>query len=240
MRVGPVPRAAGLFSVPRNGIRDVDILVLQRLAAELDAKLRGARIDQVYALPKNDVVLVCGRRSEPRLWFSTEPDQPHLYERPGPHPAPKRPPGFAMAARRLLRGRRIAAVDAVPGERIVELHTAGDDAVRVVFELIPRRATALVVDHTERVRAAWHPRRGRPEVGEPYVAPAADTRAAIGDLDAESWDTLSASPDNDALVGSLLRSIAGMSALTAREIAARHRGGIHLSPTRVAGYDVFR
>ena len=183
----------------------------------------------MYALPKNDVVLVCGRRSEPRLWFSTDPDQPHLYERPGPHPTPKRPPGFAMAARRLLRGRRIAAIDAVPGERIVELRTAGDDAVRVVFELIPRRATALVVDHTGRVRAAWQPRRGRPDVGEPYVAPAADTRAAIGDLDAETWDTLGASPDDDALVGSLLRSIAGMSPLTAREIAARHRGGVTLS-----------
>jgi len=207
----------------------VDILVLQRLVTELDAKLRGARIDQVYALPKNDVVLVCGRRSEPRLWFSTESDQPHLYERPGPHPTPKRPPGFVMAARRLLRGRRIAAIDAVPGERIVELRTAGDDSVRVVFELIPRRATALVVDHTERVRAAWQPRRGRPEVGEPYVAPAADPRTAIGDLDAETWDTLSASPDDDALVGALLRSVAGMSPLTAREIAARHRGGVPLS-----------
>ncbi|MCH7823262.1 MAG: DUF814 domain-containing protein [Acidobacteria bacterium] len=207
----------------------MDILVLQRLATELDAKLRGARIDQVYALPKNDVVLVCGRRSEPRLWFSTEPDHPHLYERPGPHPAPKRPPGFAMAARRLLRGRRIAAVDVVPGERIVELRTAGDDAVRVVFELIPRRATALVVDHTARVRAAWQPRRGRPKVGELYVAPAADTRAAIEDLEADTWDTLSASPDNDALVGGLLRAIAGMSPLIAREIMARHRGGVPLS-----------
>ena len=114
----------------------MDILVLQRLATELDAKLRGARIDQVYALPKNDVVLVCGRRSEPRLWFSTDPDQPHLYERPGPHPTPKRPPGFAMAARRLLRGRRIAAIDAVPGERIVELRTAGIAIERHVSSIV--------------------------------------------------------------------------------------------------------
>ena len=204
------------------------MLVLQRLAAELDVKLRGARIDQVYALPKNDVVLVCGRRSEPRLWFSTAPDQPHLYERPGPHLTPKRPPAFAMAARRLLRGRRIATIDAVPGERIIELRTAGDEAIRVVFELIPRRATVLVVDHTERVRAAWQPRRGRPNVGEPYIAPAADRRVALEDLDAEAWDMLNASPDTDALVGGLLRSLAGMSPLTAREIAARYRDGVPL------------
>ena len=201
----------------------MDILLLQRLAAELDVKLRGVRIDQVYALPKNDVVLVCGRRSGPRLWFSTEPDQPHLYERPGPHPTPKRPPGFAMAARRLLTGRRISAVVAVPGERIVELHTSGTEGVRVVFELIPRRATAMVVDHTGEVRAVWQPRRGRPDVGEPYAAPSADTRPALDEIDTDTWDDLAAAPDDDGLVRGLLRSIAGMSPLAAREIVARRR-----------------
>lgn len=207
----------------------MDTLVLQRLATELDLQLRGAPIKQVYALPKNDVVLVCGPGKGLRLWFSTAPDQPHLYVRPGPHPTPKQPPGFAMAARRLLNGRRIQAIDAVPGERIVELRTTGDNALRIVFELIPHRSTALIVDHTERVCATWQTRRGRPVVGELYAAPAADKRVAIGDLDAETWGKLSASPDNDGLVLGLLRSIAGMSPLTAREITTRHRRGIPLS-----------
>ena len=135
----------------------MDTLVLQRLTAELDVKLRGTRIRQVYALPKNDVIFVCGSGKTLRLWFSAAPNQPHLYLRPGRYPTPKQPPGFALAARRLLNGRRIEAIRTVPGERIVELHTTGTDAIRVVFELIPRRATALVVNHTERVCAAWKP-----------------------------------------------------------------------------------
>ena len=74
-----------------------------------------------------------------------------------------------MAARRFLNGRRIESIKAVPGERIVQLRTTGTDAIRVVFELIPRRATALIVDHTDRVCAAWKPQRGRPAVNEPYT-----------------------------------------------------------------------
>ena len=206
----------------------MDTLVLQRLTAELDVKLRGARIRQVYALPKNDVVFVCGSGKTLRLWFSAAPNQPHLYLRPGRYPTPKQPPGFAMAARRLLNGRRIEAIEAVPGERIVELHTTGTDAIRVVFELIPRRATAMVVNHTERVCAAWKPQRGRPAVGEPYTAPVADGRTAMGDLDAKIWSSLNSSVDDNDLVRGLLRSIAGMSPLTAREITARHRSGVPL------------
>ena len=206
----------------------MDTLVLQRLTAELDVKLRGTRIRQVYALPKNDVIFVCGSGKTLRLWFSAAPNQPHLYLRPGRYPTPKQPPGFAMAARRLLNGRRIEAIQAVPGERIVELRITGTDAIRVVFELIPRRATALVVDHTERVCAAWKPQRGRPAVGEPYTAPVADGRATIEDLDAKIWSSLNSSVDDNDLVRGLLRSIAGMSPLTAREITSRHHSGVPL------------
>ena len=71
----------------------MDLLLLQHLAAELDERLRGSRIEQVYALPKKDVVLVAGRRSGPRLWFSAEPDQPHLYLRDGSHPPRSAPRG---------------------------------------------------------------------------------------------------------------------------------------------------
>jgi predicted ribosome quality control (RQC) complex YloA/Tae2 family protein len=206
----------------------VDLLLLQHLAAELDERLRGSRIEQVYALPKKDVVLVAGRRSGPRLWFSAEPDQPHLYLRDGSHPTPKRPPGFAMAARNLLGGRRIAAVTWVSGDRIVELICAGQDAPRLVFELIPRRSTALVIDADNVVRAVWQPRRGRPTLGDTYVPPRADPRAPAEKVDRETWDDLRAAPDDDTLVRGLLRSIAGMSPLLAREIVWRHGAGTPL------------
>lgn len=206
----------------------MDLLVLQHLAAELAERLRGSRIEQVYALPKADVVLVVGRRSGPRLWFSAEPHQPHVYLREGGHPTPKRPPGFAMAARNLLRGRRIAAVTWMYGDRVLELTCAGPDAPRLVFELIPRRSTALVLDQRNVVRAVWQPRRGRPGLGDTYAPPRADQRPATDQVDARTWDELQAAPDDDTLARGLLRSIAGMSPLLAREIAWRHGAGTPL------------
>ncbi len=202
----------------------MDLLVLRRIATELDEALRGSRIDQVYALPRNDVVLVVGRRRDPRLWFSTEPDHPHLYLRPGAHPTPERPPGFAMAARNALRGRRIASIEWVHGDRVVELTCAGDDGVRIVFELIPRRATALIVGGDGIVSAVWQPRRGRPGLGEVYSPPPPDRRPPVDAVAADVWEGLRGA-DDETLVRGLLRSIAGMSPLVAREIVHLHREG---------------
>ena len=203
----------------------MELLVLQRLVRELDEALRGRRIDQVYALPKHDVVFVVGRRSGPRLWFSTDPDRPHLYLRPGPHPTPKRPPGFAMAARNALCGRRIEAVEWMYRDRVVQLRFAGDAAVRVIFELIPRRATGLILGQDDTVIAAWQPRRGRPGLGDAYAPPRADRRRSVEEIDDITWDGLSASADEDALTRGLVRSIAGLSPTVAREIAFKYRPG---------------
>ncbi len=204
----------------------MDLSVIQRLVEELDEQLRGRRIDQVYALPKNDVVIVAGRRSGPRLWFSAEPDDPHLYMRPGPHPTPRRPPGFAMAARNALVGRRVAAVSLVGSDRVVELKCSGD-GVRVVFELIPRRATAMIVDEDDAVIAVWQPRRGRPGLSDTYEPPGGAARPQVGAVEDDVWERLDASADDDDLVRGLMRSISGMSLLIAREIA---HGGVAGGP----------
>lgn len=206
----------------------MDLIVLQRLTDELAKTLAGQRIEQVWALPDNDVVIAVGRRSDPRLWFSAEPDDPHLYLRSGPHRTPQRPPGFAMAARRVLNGRRVATLELVQRDRIVELACAGEDAPRVVFELIPRRATMLVLDAGGEVCAAWKPRRGRPTLGDVYAPPGADRRTPPDEVGDDIWDKLRALPDRDELVRGLLRTIAGMSPLVAREIAHRHGAGTPL------------
>jgi len=207
----------------------VDLLVLRRLALELDERLRGARIDQVYAVPKHHLTFVVGRRGSPRLWFCADPGQPHLYERLGAHPTPKKPPAFAMAARKLLSGRRIEALESTARDRVVTLRCAGDDAARVVFEIIPRRTTAMIVDADDEVRAVWHPRRGRPGVGQPYEPLTPDDRRTPDQLDTTDWSELQASPDTKALTRGLLQRVAGMSLLVAREIASLHLSGTPLS-----------
>ena len=133
-----------------------------------------------------------------------------------------------MGARKLLSGRRIASLECVGRDRVVELRCVGSDAARLVFELIPRRATAMVVDAGDIVRAVWHQRRGRPPVGEPYSVPERTSRTPLDALGAEDWELLGAGPDEEAIARNLLRRVRGMSLLVAREAAARSSAGAAL------------
>jgi predicted ribosome quality control (RQC) complex YloA/Tae2 family protein len=191
-------------------------------------RLEGARIDQIYGLPRNDLALVLGYSGAPRLWFCAEPDEPHLYERSGPHPTPSRPPAFAMAARKLLSGRRIAGIEEVGDDRVVTLRCSGSSAGSLVFEAIPRRATAMLVDDAGVVHAAWHRRRSRIRAGEIYVPPTTPPRRNPGELGDEDWHSLEASGDIRAISRSLARDLSGVSLLIAREAAHQYSEGMSL------------
>ncbi len=202
----------------------MDLVVLRHLVAELAPILRGARIDQVYALPRQDLALVLSLPGSPRLWFSSEPDEPHLYLRPGGQPAPKRPPGFAMALRKRARGRSINDLRLINDDRVVELSWRGDGS-RLVMELVARRASAFVIDPDDRIVAVWSPRRGRPDPGETYRPPTPRSqRTQLTDLDYPRFAEL---PEPE-LRRTLLHEADGMTPLLAREISARRAGGQNL------------
>jgi predicted ribosome quality control (RQC) complex YloA/Tae2 family protein len=198
------------------------------MVVELHERLVGARLDQVYGVGRDHLAIALGLPGSPRLWFSAEPELPHLYERPGSHMTPQRPPPFAMAARKLLSGRRIESIACIGGDRVVELCCGGDGAPRLILEVIPRRATGFVVDAGGGVRAVWRPRRGRPGLGVPYAPPGGDARPAVSSLGGAEWKALAEAADADALVRGLLHGVAGMSPLLAREIAARQEAGAAL------------
>jgi predicted ribosome quality control (RQC) complex YloA/Tae2 family protein len=203
----------------------VDLSVLRRIVEELDDRLSGRRIEQVFALPRHHLSVVVGGRSAPRLWFSAEPDEPHLCLYRGTATAPSRPPAFAMAARRLCRGRRVRSLRMLGGDRVVELCPDASEG-RLVFELVPRRASAFVVDELGAVVAVWCPRRGRPSVGEPYVPPARPRRSRADEVDRETWRRIAATGDSRRTVREILRTVDGLGRLAAREVAARHAAGV--------------
>lgn len=207
----------------------MDLLVLRRLLAELQPVYQGRRIDRVYAVPPRDVALVVGASGAPRLWFSGEPDDPHLYERLGGHTTPERPPGFAMAVRKHAGGRFVAALRLVGNDRVAELAWRGSSSGRLVFELIPRRATVVLLDADDVVRAVWHRRRGRPEAGEDYEPPSPPPGRPPADLGAGDWDRLAARGDPSEVTRGLLRQLRGLSGLVAREAARRHASGTPLA-----------
>lgn len=206
----------------------MDLVFLERLASELSGDLDGVRLDQAYALPRDHLAIVLGIRGGPRLWFCSEPEDPHLYVRPGGHPSPERPPAFAMATRKLLSGRRLRRLELVGRDRVVRLAVHGEDAPSLIFELIPRRATALLLEADGRVHSVWHPRRGRPRPGEVWEPPDPRRRRSLTELTAEEWESIGAGGDKDAVTRGLLRNVAGMSMLVAREAAERNAAGAPL------------
>lgn len=202
----------------------MELVVLRRLLVELSERLVGQRIDQAYALPPHHLAVVVGARGAPRLWFSAEPDEPHLYLRPGGHESPARPPAFAMAVRKWLRGQRITDLGLIAEDRVVELRASGPGA-RIVYELVPRRASAFLVPPDGTVAAVWNPRRGRPGPGHPYTPPERRARTPLDQVDDATWARFESAADERALVSDLLRSIAGMTGLVAREVAAQRDDG---------------
>ncbi|MFQ5745460.1 MAG: NFACT RNA binding domain-containing protein, partial [Acidobacteriota bacterium] len=206
----------------------LDNLLLRRLLAELAPCLEGLRVDSIYALPKDHLAIVLGCSGAPRLWFSSEPDEPHFYWRRGPHPTPPRPPAFAMAARKLLSGRRIVSCEALGGDKVIALRCSGRVAGTMIFELIPRRATALLLGADGVIRAVWHRRRGRPTVGDAYKPPDRPTRQSINELGDDDWKRLESLGEPRALSRGLMATIGGISTMVAREAICQHAAGMAL------------
>jgi predicted ribosome quality control (RQC) complex YloA/Tae2 family protein len=134
-----------------------------------------------------------------------------------------------MAARKLLRGRRIVAIEEVGDDRVVALRCSGSSAGSIVFEVIPRRATAMLVDSDGLIRAVWHRRRSRVGAGESYEPPTTPAREDPRRLGRDEWRRLESAGDVRAISRSLARSLRGVSLLVAKEAAYRHAAGEPLS-----------
>ena len=132
----------------------LDSWMIARLARELDALLNGARVVALRADARS-LALECIKRGKRlRLIASFEPERPlaavtgetALEGRDGREPA-----GWVGGVAPLLRGAVVDGIQAVAGDRIVNIDLASRSAFgvparhRLVLELEPRKANALVV-----------------------------------------------------------------------------------------------
>jgi predicted ribosome quality control (RQC) complex YloA/Tae2 family protein len=130
----------------------LDVWLVGRLALELDERLRGARVQSMRSEPLG-LVVGCHRRGGPvALVASLAPESPMLAAVEGdPEELESGPAGWAGAVAALLRNATIEAVHAVPDDRIINVDLSSRSAFgvpsrhRLVFELEPRKANALVV-----------------------------------------------------------------------------------------------
>jgi predicted ribosome quality control (RQC) complex YloA/Tae2 family protein len=130
----------------------LDVWLVGRLALELDERLRGARVQSMRSEPLG-LVVACHRRGGPvALVASLAPESPMIAAVEGdPEEHESGPGGWAGAVAALLRNATIEAVHAVPDDRIINVDLSSRSAFgvpsrhRLVFELEPRKANALVL-----------------------------------------------------------------------------------------------
>ena len=226
----------------------LDVWLVARLALELDERLRGARIQSIRSEPLG-LVVACHRRGGPvALVASLAPESPLLAAVAGdPQEHESGSAGWTGAVAALLRNATIEAVHAVPGDRIINVDVSSRSAFgvpsqhRLVFELEPRKANALVLRPSADGFAALAVARtvagaeGARDVaaGKPYVPPPRRPRfveesgSAVPALDEEIRDR----DEPRALARALSRVDPACSPPLAREVVQRTLRASATAPT---------
>lgn len=119
---------------------------MRHLAADLDGKLRGGKINEVFCQSKNELLISCTSEDEDRcLTISCEPSMNYLFLRGQVHRAKKN----SVDVFRILWGRIIRQVTIQPADREIVLDCSGD--VRLMMRLFGSKANVLVVDERNTV-----------------------------------------------------------------------------------------
>ncbi len=161
-----------------------DWILVRRVAAELDADLRGARITDAGVLDDGRFALqIAGRRGRPTAALAIDLfGSPPLVSWEDAELAVHGEPGWARAIAVGVRGMRIAGVRSRPGDRVLALDlgttsrfgvTAG---ATLILELVPRFGNALLLRDRLIVAAAkqFSPAENEQRsvtVGGPYRPP---------------------------------------------------------------------
>ena len=161
-----------------------DWLIVRRLGAELDKRLRGARIRSVGMLADGRFGL---RTPAGVLAFDAFGDMPLVLLEPDQAVAPE--PGWPRAMADALEGLKIERIRARRGDRLIALDAASRSRFgvvsqsRLVAELVPRFGNLVLLKGETVVAAAKAFEKGGRTArtvspGEPYEAPPLPKRAA--------------------------------------------------------------
>lgn len=218
----------------------LDAITIKGLAAELEAKLVGGRIDKVQQ-PERSMLLVSLRSQgeNMRLLFSTGTGTARVHITRASFENPAEPPMFCMLMRKHLVGAHIVAVDQPMNERmlVITLDSYDEMGVRsekkLVAELIGRSANLILVGEDGRIidcmrrmdYAGDALRRLLP--GMIYKLPPQQDKTAFLDCDEARFAELSASYDPQrGMEKWLMDSFSGLSPLVCRELAYRSGGSM--------------
>ncbi len=154
----------------------LDSSEIAAVVAEL-APLAGSRVDEVRMHAERALTLeLFGRAGPAALLVSAEADLTRLHAAELRPPAPPAPLPFQALLRRELVGARLAAIEPVPGDRVVALRFERDGEARsLVAELTGRHGNLFLLDANGAILASAGrnlSQRRRLFPGEAWVPPA--------------------------------------------------------------------
>lgn len=166
----------------------MDISLLTQVVQELDANLRGGRIDRVSRDVRGALLLeVAKARKKFTLLLSAEREMPRIHllsARPERFPASS---GFELFLKKHLSGAAIQGIRTLNEDRIVEIRcvrTARE--YRIIFELFGPHSNIVLCGGSSNILAVLRPVRERRDVGRPlhaggvYILPRAVRAAGAG------------------------------------------------------------
>ena len=223
-----------------------DAFFLSAVLGEIRQKTLGGRVEKIHQ-PSRDTVILQLRCPEGRekLLFAPNPAAPRLHLTAANPENPAQPPMFCMLLRKHLSGARMAAVEQMPMERMVEFvfdctDEMGDPVQkRLVAELMGRTCNLYLLDPEGRIidclrRIGLDESQRRPALpGLHYQLPQPIEKA--NPMELEDYVNLLAEPGADLLSQRLMDTLGGLSPLVCREAALFAAGD---SDARVSEADI--
>ena len=212
----------------------MDGLTLGFAARELDALLKGGRVDKITQPEKDTVILLIRAGSENRrLLLCASPNNARCHLTGANFPNPLEPPMFCMLLRKQLLGARVLGMKQIGGDRVLHLDLdtvdeMGDHVLRrLILEVMGRHSNLILVDSENRIlEAARHVSQDMSRVrliqpGLTYAPPPAQDKLDPACMNAILLSDRLAAAGDVPLHKALAGCVAGLSNPAARELAFR-------------------
>ena len=212
----------------------MDGLTLGFAARELDALLKGGRVDKITQPEKDTVILLIRAGSENRrLLLCASPNNARCHLTGANFPNPLEPPMFCMLLRKYLLGARVLGMKQIGGDRVLHLDLdtvdeMGDHVLRrLILEVMGRHSNLILVDSENRIlEAARHVSQDMSRVrliqpGLTYAPPPAQDKLDPACMNAILLSDRLAAAGDVPLHKALAGCVAGLSNPAARELAFR-------------------
>ena len=212
----------------------MDGLTVGFAARELDRMLKGGRVDRITQPERDAVVMVIRAGSENhKLLLCASPNNARCHLTGGSFTNPLEPPSLCMLMRKQLTGARITEIRQENGDRILRVdmdavNELGDHVLRrLVLEIMGRHSNLMLLDENGRIlEAARHVNAEMSRVrqiqpGMIYQAPPSQNKLNPESLQAEALEERLRKREGGSFAKALSDEIAGLSRISAEELAER-------------------